>query len=406
MVGQQLGGIHSKSLSARGWLAMNHKPSICFVSLNTYNVLSSRGDIPHTGGAEVQQARIAAWLVRRGYSVRFVTLDHGQSDGVEADGIRIFKAYAKDGGVRGLRFVHPRWSGLWAAMARADADVYYQRGAECETGQVALWCRLHRRRFIFATASDPDCDPSSDALGPWREKILFRIGLRLADAITAQTATQQRLLRQKTGVEAALVRNCGEDLAEHSPRGQVALGNSGPIRVLWVGRISREKRFEWLLDVAEQCPDALFAVVGAPRGDSTGSSPLTERAVGIPNVEMHGRIPHAEMGRYYQDSHVLCCTSAYEGFPNTFLEAWSLGIPVVSTFDPDGVIAAHGLGWVAQDVEGIVACLRRIAQSPQIWDKASKAAREYYLANHTPQVCLPAFERLLLRVAGCEASPA
>jgi len=107
------------------------------------------------------------------------------------------------------------------------------------------------------------------------------------------------------------------------------------------------------------------------------------------------------MSRFYQPCSILCCTSAYEGFPNTFLEAWAIGMPVVSTFDPDGVIVSNGLGWVAQNIEGIVACLRKIIQSPKIWRKASKAAKQYYLANHTPEVCLPRFEQLLLKVVEC-----
>ena len=37
---------------------------------------------------------------------------------------------------------------------------------------------------------------------------------------------------------------------------------------------------------------------------------------------------------------MLLSTSDFEGFPNTFLEAWSVGLPIVSTFDPDTVFAA------------------------------------------------------------------
>jgi glycosyltransferase involved in cell wall biosynthesis len=175
--------------------------------------------------------------------------------------------------------------------------------------------------------------------------------------------------------------------------------------VLWAGRISRVKRFEWLLDAAERCPNIIFDVVGAPSKDSDYGSSLVRRADGMSNLQMHGYVPHAEMTRYYQRCHVLCCTSPYEGFPNTFLEAWSLGIPVVSTFDPDGVIAAHRLGWVVQDVAGIVSSLERIRPAPQMWRAASEAAKQYYLANHTPETCLPAFERLLLQVAGCATNP-
>jgi glycosyltransferase involved in cell wall biosynthesis len=381
----------------QGW-----RPSICFVALNAYNILSGRNDLSHTGGAEVQQGRIASWLARRGYRAIFVTLDHGQPDGVMIDGIKIFKAYAKKDGIAGVRFVYPRWSSLWAAMARADADVYYHRGAECETGQVALWCRLHHRKLIFGVANESDCDSSLYAVDSWREKVLYRIGLRLADAVTSQTETQRRMLLENIGIDAMLVRNCGSTHANRMAYKQPSVDNLESIRILWVGRISEQKRLEWLLDIAEQCPEIIFDVVGAPNADSNYASRVIKRANGVSNIEMHGRVPYSGMGEYYRNCHVLCCTSAYEGFPNTFLEAWSLGVPVVTTFDPDGVVAANGLGWVAKGVGEIVACLRRISRSPQILTKASRAARQYYLTNHTPEVCLPAFERLLLQVAGCK----
>jgi hypothetical protein len=79
--------------------------------------------------------------------------------------------------------------------------------------------------------------------------------------------------------------------------------------------------------------------------------------------------------------------------------SWQTGFVMVG-------IAANGLGWVAPDVEGLVARLRHVVQSPGIWLKASQAARQYYLSNHTPEVCLLAFERLLLDVAGFRAERA
>lgn len=381
-------------------LKPTHKPSVCFVALRAYNVLSGRSDINHTGGAEVQQVQIATWLARRAYQVSFVTLDYGQPDGVDLDGVKVFSAYSEDAGIHGLRFVHPRWSGLWGAMARADADVYYQRCAGCETGQVGMWCRLHRRKFVFAAANDSDCDASLYALTSRRERALYRAGVRLADVVTAQTRTQQSLLRQNMGVEAVVVRNCARIAGDQAPRRGPASDDGGPVHVLWVGRISEQKRLEWLLDVADRCRDILFDVVGAPNEPSGYSSSLIKRAASVRNVRMCGRVRYAEMVDCYRRSDILCSTSAYEGFPNTFLEAWGLGIPVVSTFDPDGVIAAHGLGWVARDREEIVALLERIRQTPELLAAASIAAKQYYLANHTPEVCLPVLEHLLLDLAG------
>ncbi len=377
-------------------ISSDHKPSVCFIALNAYNLLSGRQDINHLGGAEVQQVRMASWLVRRGYPVSFVTLDHGQPDGIDIDGITVRKAYAQKDGIPGLRFLHPRWSGLWAAMTRADADVYYQRGAQSETGQAALWCHLHGRKFVFGVASDANCDLRLARQTSWKEKSLYRLGLRLADIVTAQTTTQQRLLRERMGISAALIRNCGWESTDRDPCERPSNHCDEPLHALWVGRMGKTKRFEWLLDVAKKCPDIVFHVVGAANADSSYTLSLVKRAATISNVEMHGPVPYSQMAEYYRKCHVLCCTSSHEGFPNTFLEAWSLGIPVVSTFDPDGVVTAHGLGFVAQDVDGIVVCLRKIHHAPDAWLKASSAARQYYLTHHTPEVCLPDFERLLL----------
>jgi glycosyltransferase involved in cell wall biosynthesis len=376
-------------------LQSGSKPSICFVALNAYPALSRREDVHHIGGAEVQQLRIARWLVRRGHAVSFVTLDHGQPDGVTLNDIRVFKAYAPDAGIRGLRFISPRWSGLGAAMARADADLYYQRTAGCETGQVALWCRLHRRKFIFAAASDSDCDVRLPPVKPWRERLLYRLGVKMADVITTQTTAQQRMLRENMGLASVVIRNCGGASAAGSARPPLLAGDPASLRVLWVGRISEKKRFEWFCDVAERCPDIPFDVVGTGVPGSSYARPLLVRAAGLANVKMHGYAPYVEMPTYYRNCHVLCCTSPYEGFPNTFLEAWAQGIPVVSTFDPDGVIAAHCLGWVAREVDGLVRCLRSVIQSPEIWRRASGASKQYYQENHTPEACLPRLERLL-----------
>src|SRR5438105_13961880 len=133
------------------------RPHICLVALRTSGLLSGRDDIRHVGGAERQQVLIARELVRRGYPVSIIVFDYGQAEVEQIEGIRLVRAYRREAGLPLLRSVHPRLTGLWAAMRRADADIYYQRGAESETGLVAGWCRRHERCFIFAIAHDTNC---------------------------------------------------------------------------------------------------------------------------------------------------------------------------------------------------------------------------------------------------------
>jgi glycosyltransferase involved in cell wall biosynthesis len=328
--------------------------------------------------------------------VTFVTLDHGQPDGVEHDGIRVLKTCGEDAGLPGLRFVHPRWTSLWAALRRADAHVYYQRGAGVETGQVALFARRRGRPFVFATASDTNCVPELPDLPVARERVLYRFGLRSADRVVCQTSTQAALLARNFGVDAELIRSCCED-----PRGSGIVSRdrpSGHPRVLWVGRFSPQKRPELLLDLAAARPDLQFDVVGGRAGDGAYASAVAARAGKLPNVALHGWVRPDEVGAYYDRASVLLCTSPVEGFPNTFLEAWSRGVPTVSTVDPDGLIAAGGLGAVGQTAPELSAALTRVHRDDGTWAACSLRVRAHYASTHTVDAAVDAYGRLFAQL--------
>ncbi|MEJ2703923.1 MAG: glycosyltransferase family 4 protein [Sedimentisphaerales bacterium] len=367
---------------------------------NAYGALAGV-DSGHIGGIEHQQSMVAKWLAKRGYQVSMITWDEGQEEGIEIDGVSIFKTCRKEAGIKGLKFLWPKWTSLCRAMKRANADIYYYNCGDLGLGQVALWCHRHDRKCLYSVASNPDCDPRLPALKALRERILYKYGLRHVHRVIVQTSCQKKMLSEGFGISSTVLPMPCESFSVHQ-EDPVKLSGELSSRVLWVGRISKEKRLDWLLDIAEAYPETAFHVVGAANSDFDYANALMKRAANISNVKMHGRIAHTEMATYYRQCRVLCCTSAYEGFPNTFLEAWSLGIPVVSTFDPDNVIRDNGLGVVAQDADGIVLGLKKLIQSRDVWEKASRAAKEYYMAYHTPEAYLSKLERLLLEEAGCE----
>jgi glycosyltransferase involved in cell wall biosynthesis len=372
----------------------NNNLRICFVALNSYNVIANSADIKHVGGSETQQLIIAHWLLQQGIQVSFITLDHGQPDGIEHNNIRIHKAYATSTGLPGLRFIYPRIFGLWSAMKRADADVYFQRSAGLETGLVALWCRNHKRPMIFSSASNSDCDLKLPFLPKLRERILYKWGLRNATTIIVQTKNQQQLLNSSFGLKSTVIRNCFPK-PSGIKRKQNALYSDTITRVLWVGRLTWVKRFEWLLDVASLCPDINFDVVGISKQIDAQHKKLVTRAYEMDNVQMHGYVPYTQMANLYQLATIVCSTSTFEGFPNIFLEAWSYGIPVLSTFDPDGIIQKHSIGWIASSVKSLAIILKEVTTSQEELKRAGKAARDYCLTNHTPDSCLQPLYQLI-----------
>ncbi len=376
---------------------MSEVSGICFVALNGYAALAGRGGVEHVGGAEQQMALLARELARRGRAVSFITRDVGQTDGETVSGVRVLKAYADRDGWPGVRFLYPRLTGLWSALRRANADVYYQRMAEQTTGIVAAFCARNGRRFVFAAASDYDCMKALPRLGKVRERCLYRYGLRRAHVVLAQTRSQSALLEESFGIRASVLANASEDLLTVARRengckvamagAEKAAARASPLdgtraraRILWVGRFTPEKRLSWALEAARQCPEMDFEIVGDGADDLMREA--SEAARSLPNVSLPGRVPHERMRDHYARVDALLCTSEREGFPNTFLEAWCFGVPVVTTFDPDGVVASERLGAAAPDVKGLSDALRALVGDAKEIQDCGERCRRYFEQHH------------------------
>ncbi|MGB2819584.1 MAG: glycosyltransferase family 4 protein [Phycisphaerae bacterium] len=365
--------------------------SICFVVHNGYRALSGKR-VGHIGGVERQQSIMSKWLAARGHAISMITWDEGQEEvNSVIAGVRVIKLCQKDSGVRGLRFVHPRWTSLLRALRQADADVYYQNSAESVTGQVALWCRMHKRKFVYSVANDPDCDPRLPELRHLHERVLYRYGVRKSDTVIVQTLRQRMAMARGFKRESVVLpMPCyGPSDQQPAPR---TFPSKRPYRIIWVGRICEQKRPDVYLDLAKARPDLILDLVG-PVGDTPYARGIVETAKRIPNVNVHGSVPRQAMPGIYRSEIVcLCCTSDFEGFPNTFLEAWSLGLPIVSTFDPDGLIEKRRLGLTASDLSGLAEGIDRLISSPSLFREISDNALAYYRENHTVETAMPRFE--------------
>jgi glycosyltransferase involved in cell wall biosynthesis len=372
------------------------KLRICLIAQNGLSALIG-GQLRHTGGIEWQESLMARWLVGRGHDVSMITWDEGQGDEALINGVRVLNMGRREAGIPGLRFVHPRWTRLCRALARADADVYYHNLGDGLLGQIVLWCRWRGRKSVYSVSCDPACDRSLPMLLELRHRLLYRYGLRNADRLIVQTQRQRGMLREHFGLESEpLPMPC-----EESPRADLNAEHHAAGRrpgILWIGRFAEQKRLEWLLAVAARMPECRFHVLGGPNDPTGYAERLTVRARTLPNVVLQGQVERSKLGPFYRQAACLLCTSAFEGFPNTFLEAWSHGVPVISTVDPDGVIARFGLGAVADTVDDLVGALRNLLASPLLQSRVSSVAREYYLANHALDPSMERFERVFREV--------
>jgi glycosyltransferase involved in cell wall biosynthesis len=361
---------------------------ICIVGLDSYGMLSGEGDLKYIGGESVQHVLLARAWRDLGHDVSMIVHDEGQGPRRVVDGITALAAHTRKGGIPGLRFFHPRASGLVSALSAADADIYYQSPAGANTGITAWYCGMTGRRFIFRVASDTDCEKSHARIRFLRDRMLYDFGLRRADLIAAQTQYQARLLSENHGLDSRVINMMVEPPSRANP-------GRKDIDVLWVSNLRALKRPELALEIARQLPDVNFTLAGGPMpGGQTYFDDVAAAAGRLPNVTMLGPVRYAETGALFDRARIFLNTSSIEGFPNTFLQAWIRAVPVVSFFDPDGLVNRLQLGRIASSLDDMREAIRGLLDVHTYRENIGQRAREFAMREFTGGVAARYIELL------------
>jgi glycosyltransferase involved in cell wall biosynthesis len=367
--------------SARALPAKRH---ICFVAPYAWPVLSRDASLRIIGGAEVQQCILMRLLARQGWRVSLISLDFGQPDGAEVDGIKVFKTFKPDEGLPVLRFLHPRLTRMWQALTEVDADVYYLRSASMLAGVIDEFCRRTGRRSIYAAASNDDFEPVMRQIRYARDRWLYRRGLARVDRVVVQNEFQKNLFERQYKRAAVLIPSCYE-LPQDAEPGR---GNC----VLWVGRMDVGKRPGLAVEVARRLPHRRFVIVGGEAHGAAKSDALERAkaaAAGLANVQFTGFQPLAEVEHRFDEARVLLNTSEYEGMPNTFLQAWARGVPTVATVDVGPQIYP-----IRGDADGLADEVEKLFEN-EAWESASRACREHFEATHSSAAVMARYVGLL-----------
>jgi len=372
---------------------MSGRGRLCLYAERLYPVTTG-GEIPFVGGAEVQQWLLARGLAARRFEVAIATCDYGQPARVEREGVTLLRTYPPYAGLPVVRFFHPRLTSAVGALLRADAEVYFVQGSGLPAGIAYDVARLRGAGFVFLGAHDFDAVPELPLAGNVRDRWWYRRALRGADARIAQTEVQRGLFRDNFGVDSEVIANPAE-----IPATTVDAGRAGA--VVWLATYKPSKRPEWFTALARRLPQHRFVmhgVIPTPPLTHEAHAAALEAAQGCPNLTVGGFVEHERVGELYRDAALFVHTSPAEGFPNTVLEAWSYGVPSVTAVDPDGVVTRHGLGEVVSTFDELVAAVQGFMADPDRRRAVGARARDYVVRYHAPDAVYDATSVLLDRV--------
>ncbi len=164
------------------------------------------------------------------------------------------------------------------------------------------------------------------------------------------------------------------------PEGRHILAEGRVREILFVGRLSKDKRVEPIIRAVEGMGKAGFG----EEGSGMDGSEIRLTIVGdgeeyhnlIPyageRIRFVGAVPPKEVKEYMQNSDILVMNSSFEGVPMTILEAISYGLPVVST-NVGGIGEALHFGQDSEETdgteEGIQAAIRRIEAHYDVYSR-------------------------------------
>jgi glycosyltransferase involved in cell wall biosynthesis len=327
------------------------------------------------GGAEFQMSLLARGLSATGLATAIIVWPSGGGPATDPSEPDLVERPSYSG--TGARAKIQEARHIWRAMREADARAYIFRGGGPQLMIGDAFCRLHRRRLIFSAANDLDFDFNR----PDRTRahlIAYRAALRGADLVVVQRSQQRDLARTAGLGPVELIPSFAEP-AEPS--------SADPEAFLWIGRLVDYKRPMEYVRLAESLPDARFRMVWHATNETRRELVTELRAADerLPNLELAGAVSRSELLGEIDRAYAVVSTSRAEGMPNTFLEAWSRAIPVVSLdFDPDGRIAKEGLGLVAHTADELRDAAARVFSDPAARAEMGERAREYVAAVHSP----------------------
>ena len=327
----------------------NNPHSICFISPFAYPLLS-KDRTRSTGGAERQFFLFGGELAKRGWRVSFITAQPNYGSISSDHGFSVYHAEFSYLGGSKLRMPYC-WISLLRAMKRADSNYFVIKTPAHILLPLGFFCRVLRRKLVFWTQTSHDSAQIRKGIN-YTGSRMQDWGLKLAHIIVAQTEEQKNGFEVNYDIHADVVPSICSSLNSHASS-KPDCSDEKPIDLLWVGNSSTNKQQEILFELAKLLPDRTFAIA-INKSDDIRFNKAAKEAEKLPNVTFLGTVSPVEMEEWFQKTKLFLNTSIREGFPNTFLQAWMNGVPVVSLdIDPDKIIEKNRLGYVVNTNESL-----------------------------------------------------
>lgn len=329
---------------------------------------------PH-GGASFQSFNWLVGFTKCGYDVKVLT-SAALENRSKVEILWINKTNNQSGIFLWVSFF---WR-IFTELKQNPTEYLYVSIPDWKSFFYAIICKLLNIKFIQRISNNFMTDNRmKDYLGKTKYH-LFRIGMRLSDIIVCQNSFQEENIVKS-------FRN-NKIITLYNP---MAIPDDLPVfskgeYVAWVGIFQYQKNLKVLFKTANSLPDINFKIAGSPKEHvDNETKEYLKKLEKLDNVKFVGLLPRNEIYTFLNNSYCLLNTSRYEGFPNIFLEAMVVGIPIITfkNIDPDGIIKKNRIGFVVDNYNSMPDIIRSTIAQGKVSMKEN--GLQYLKLNHSPE---------------------
>jgi len=335
------------------------------------------------GGSAVQTYSWIRGLMEEGQEVIVMTdIPAGRDNNLlkqECRNIRLVAMYDNNKGVRWLRWLYYRLPYTYKKLKAVKPDYLYVSIPSWTSVLIGVMCYLLKIRFIQRISNDNQLDKRFRKNYSAIQLFFLNLGLRLSHHILCQNNFQLQVVKKKYPRKAAIKITNPLYLKDYELDEKVRSRRY----IAWVGIYRHQKNMKLLYQIASILKHDQIIVAGKEGANCDPETHLyLDKLKKLPNVKFSGFLDRTQILPFLANARFLLNTSHHEGFSNTFLEAWSVGTPVISgvNVNPDSIISKYDLGIIYDDVFDL--CKQYAAVTPELYQLLSGNAREYVAHHH------------------------
>lgn len=350
------------------------------------------------GGAEVQIKYLVHFLLEKKVQVHYIYEDKGNEFDNANNKNLILHPLSR---IKISKRFGNRWFlykyGINHLLNQIQPDGIYTRFYSSWSGFASLYAERVNIPHIWAIASDNDLkilDKPLNLLKPLDviENYYVKKAFNKASQIIVQNTWQDLKLYQVYNRKGVCLKQAAPPLEKHIPA-----KDKNTLTIVWIANMKPLKRPELFIELASRfrgTKSILFKMIG--RQDLKYKYLIKEEEKENPSFQYLGELSNNEVNDLLLSTDILVNTSDYEGFSNTFIQAWMRKNIVISmNSNPDDILHRYKVGFLSPTINQITERILFLKDNKLLLSEMQETSFNYANEEHNLDVNLNIIKDLL-----------